>query len=88
MKTKACGKIHPDGVPCTKPVMYEQGCCSERQFDHSGPHEHLDKPLDQGGVVTHRWEEVLQIVDLPYDAYKAWTDDDIKAAESNERAMA
>jgi hypothetical protein len=82
VKVKACGKIHPDGVPCTKPVMYEQKCCHEQQYEHDGPHEHYDRPLEEGGVITHRWEEQLQIMDLPYDAYRPWTDEDIKKAEA------
>jgi hypothetical protein len=90
MEVKACGKVHPDGVPCTKSVFYEKHCCIDKVYDHPGPHEHLDKPLEEGGRITHRWEEVLQIVDLPYDAYRAWTEEDIKAAEeqAQQEAMA
>ena len=85
MQTKTCGKIHPDGVPCTKPVFYEEGCCAPKVYDHNGPHEHLDKPLAEGGVITHRWEEVLQIVDLEHDAYRPWTDEDIRRHEAESK---
>lgn len=89
MQTKACGKVHPEGVPCCKPVMYETNCCFDKVYDHTGPHEHYDKPLDRGGVVTHRWEEHLQIVDLPYDAYRPWSEEDVEQAEAaQQKAMA
>jgi hypothetical protein len=84
VKTRACGHMHPDGLPCLKPVLYEEGCCTEKTYDHDGPHEHVDKD----GRITHRWEETLQVVDLPYDAYKPWTEEDIKSAETNGSVMA
>lgn len=84
MNTRLCGKIHPEGVPCTKSVFYEDGCCTDKVYDHPGPHEHYTASLDEGGVITKRWEEQLHVVDLPFDSYRPWSDEDIAAAEKAE----
>lgn len=81
MKTRACGKVHPQGMPCLKPVLYEDGCCADKVYDHDGPHEHTD----EDGVITKRWEEQLQVVDLPYNAYGPWVDNEEQPATA-ERA--
>jgi len=60
----------------------------DKVYDHPGPHEHYNKPLDQGGVITRRWIEQLNIIDLPYDAYRPWSDEDIKAAEEADGQVA
>lgn len=85
MNTRSCGKVHPDGgVPCLKPVFYEEKCCFQKVYEHDGPHEHVNG----AGAITRRWEETLQIVDLPFDAYKPWTEEDIKAAsEASDEAL-
>jgi hypothetical protein len=65
IKTRACGAVHPDGVVCSLMVMVQEGCCHEKVFEHEEPHSHCR----DDGTVTHRWEAVLVVKDLPYDAY-------------------
>ena len=66
LQTRMCGFIHPEGVICSRVVYYEKGCCTDTVYNHEGPHQFVDKD----GVITHRWEEVRVIKDVPFDAYK------------------
>jgi len=60
-----CGAVHPEGVVCVIPIMYEMQCCTERTYPHHGPHEHR-----VNGRVTHRWVEELVITDLAFNGYQ------------------
>lgn len=66
IQTRACGAIHSDGVVCLIPVLFEAlHCgCGDMVYPHEQPHEAVD---EEG--VRYRWEEVLMIQDLPFDAY-------------------
>jgi len=84
MKTRICGKVHPDGgVPCMKPVFYEESCCTDKVYEHPGPHEHKN----DSGIITRRWEEVLQIQDLPFNAYGPMEEEEGQEAEKAELAQ-
>jgi hypothetical protein len=66
IQTRSCGAVHSDGVVCFIPVLFESlHCgCGDMSFPHEEPHE----AVDEDGV-RYRWEEVLVIQDLPFDAY-------------------
>jgi hypothetical protein len=65
LSCRVCGAVHPEGVVCFVPILYEVRCCVERTYPHEGPHE----AVDGEGLVTHRWIEELVITDLPYNFY-------------------
>jgi len=66
LATRDCGAVHPDGVCCFISVFFESlTCgCGDRVYEHDGPHE----AVTPDGV-RYRWEEVLTVQDLPYNAY-------------------
>lgn len=66
IQTRPCGAVHSDGVVCIIPVLFEAlHCgCGDMVYPHEQAHEAVD---DEG--VRYRWEEVLMIQDLPFDAY-------------------
>ena len=70
LKVRECGSVHSDGVVCMVAVYFETRCdCgTETVYAHDGPHE----AFDADGNVIARWEEVLQIRDLPFNAYGAY----------------
>lgn len=82
MKTRPCGALHPEGVPCLILVFHEKGCCNDLVYPHDEPHEHANKE----GVVTHRWEEVTQIKDLPFDCYAPRNSEAAKHAQATANA--
>ena len=65
LQSRACGSVHPDGVACMKPVMYQKLCCRDEVYPHDGPHEYVNGK----GVITHRWKAVLTVEDMPHNAY-------------------
>lgn len=80
LKVRECGALHPDGVPCVLSVYYEKGCCTDKVFPHEEPHEAV-----RDGVVTHRWEEVTKVMDLPFDAYSPRNSDSAQKAAKEAR---
>lgn len=72
LQTRECGAVHSDGVVCFIAVLYEQLTCEcglplpddQYIYEHDGPHEAVDRD-----GVRYRWEQILIIKDLPYDAY-------------------
>lgn len=70
LQTRPCGAVHPkDGELCWIPVYTEPASCSCKEdpvYQHEGPHE----SVTADGVVTHRWEAVMVVKDLPFDGYK------------------
>jgi hypothetical protein len=77
LQTCECGAVHPDGLFCMIPVLYEKRCCLEHSYAHAGPHEAgVHDPETDTVVITHRWIEELVITDLPFTAYKPLTDEE------------
>lgn len=76
LKCRECGAVHPEGMVCMIPVMYEKRCCLEQTYAHDGPHEagHHDPDTDTV-VITHRWIEELVCTDLPFNAYGHYEDE-------------
>jgi hypothetical protein len=66
IQTRSCGAVHSEGVVCFIPVLFEALHCG--CGDMSFPHEEAHEAVDEEGV-RYRWEEVLMIQDLPFDAY-------------------
>ena len=66
IQVRQCGSVHSEGVVCMVPVYFEAPpCgCADRVYAHTGYHE----AVTEDGV-THRWTEVLEIVDADYNAY-------------------
>lgn len=81
LQIRECGAVHPDGVVCSLPVYYEKGCCYDKVVPHEEPHESTSKD----GRVTHRWEEVSKVMDLPFDAYSSRDSDSAKRAAAQVR---
>lgn len=66
LKTRECGAVHPAaGEVCTRNVLVEPGCCHEKVYNHEGPHVVI-----KDGKCIHKWEAVLVVKDLPFDAYE------------------
>ena len=81
LQTRPCGSMHHDGVFCLIPVLFEvTSCgCADTVYEHDGqPHEAVST---EG--IKYRWEEVLIIQDMPYNAYGPMPPPDQKGA-SNE----
>ena len=72
IKVRQCGMVYGDGVVCMRHVYYQEGCCSDKVFNHKGPHEATDK----NGRITHRWKQKIVIEPLPFDGYMPLEDDD------------
>jgi len=72
LQVRECGSVHTDGVFCRVGVYFETRCdCgTETVYAHDGPHE----AVDADGNVIARWEEVLQICDLPFNRYSSTYD--------------
>lgn len=66
IQVRECGSVHSEGVVCMVPVYFETPACgcADRVYEHPGYHE---VTTDDG--VTHRWSEVLEIVDADYNSY-------------------
>ncbi len=80
LETRVCGSVHPEGAVCTRVVYVEPGCCMEKVWHHEGPHVARMKD----GTVTHMWEAVLTVKDLPKNAYQ-WDDDDVPPVAQSEK---
>ena len=69
-----CGSVHTDGIICVIPTWYRsaQCTCGDTIYAHKGPHEGV---TDDG--IKYRWEEVLIIRDLPFNAYGPLSDEEL-----------
>lgn len=76
IQVRACGSVHSEGVVCLVPVYFETPACgcADRVYEHPGYHE-----ATTADGVTHRWSEVLEIVDADYNAYGPADDEAVTA---------
>lgn len=72
IETRTCGAIHPEaGDVCLIPVFIHPRKCEcgeDRVSDHKQPHE----AVNQHGVIIRRWETIIVVKDLPFNAYRPW----------------
>lgn len=83
LATRECGAVHPEGVACFIPILYEPLSCScgDRTYQHEGPHEAV---TPEG--VKFRWEEVLIIRDLPFNTYGPMSEEEMEAFKEGDGA--
>lgn len=65
METRICGAVHPLGAVCNRVIFTEPGCCTDRIYQHKGPHQHTR----DDGTITNRWKAKIVVEDCEFDAF-------------------